>query len=104
MWVEAPGGQCPGASPSERPDPMCPQGSHMRGTMGFVIALCLTFVGSLALIYLLLFADGWRGWMVTGAGLVLAVGVVWLYHLDAMPNQQWSIGHRSNPSHDPSLR
>jgi len=48
-------------------------------TISFVLALCLTFFGSFALIYLLLFADGWRAWMVTGAGLVLTIGAVWLY-------------------------
>ena len=63
---------------------------HMRGTISFVIALCLTFFGAFALIYLLLFANGWRGWMVTGAGLVLAVGTVWLYsdYIEAAPSQQ----------------
>jgi len=63
----------------------------MRGTIGFVIALLLTFFGSSALIYLLLFVDGRRGWMVTGAGLALAVGAVWLYsdrYLDATRSQQ----------------
>jgi len=63
----------------------------MGGIFGFVIALCLTFFGSSALIYLLLFADGWRGWMVTGAGLALAVGAGWLYsdhYFDATPNQR----------------
>jgi len=63
----------------------------MGGIFGFVIALCLTFFGSSALIYLLLFADGWRGWMVTGAGLALAVGAGWLYsdhYFDATPTQQ----------------
>jgi len=62
----------------------------MRGTISFVIALCLTFFGAFALIYLLLFANGWRGWMVTGAGLVLAVGTVWLYsdYIEAAPSQQ----------------
>jgi len=51
----------------------------MRGTISFVIAVCLTYFGAFALIYLLLFADNWRGWMVTGAGLISAVGTVWLY-------------------------
>ena len=63
----------------------------MRGTISFVIALCLTFFGAFALIYLVLFADGWRGWMVTGAGLALAVGAGWLYsdhYFDATPNQR----------------
>jgi hypothetical protein len=67
-----------------------PHGLRMC-TISFVIALCLTFFGAFALVYLLLFADGWRGWMVTGAGLVLAVGAVWLYsdqYLDATPKQQ----------------
>jgi len=62
----------------------------MRDNISFVIALCLTFFGAFALIYLLLFADGWRGWMVTGAGLILAVGTVWLYsdYIEAAPSQQ----------------
>jgi hypothetical protein len=63
----------------------------MRGTISFVIALCLTFFGAFALIYLVLFADGWRGWMVTSAGLILGVGAGWLYsdyYFDGTPNQQ----------------
>ena len=63
----------------------------MRGTISFVIALCLTLFGSFVLIYLLLLTDGWRGWMVTGAGLMVAAGAVWLYsdyYFGAMPKQQ----------------
>jgi len=59
----------------------------MRGTISFVIALCLTFFGAFALIYLFLFAAGSRGWKVTGAGLILAVGTVWLYSDEAAPNR-----------------
>ena len=68
-----------------------PKVLDMRGTISFVIALFLTFFGSFTLIYLLLFADGWRGWMVTGSCLVWAVGAVWLYsdhYFDATPDQQ----------------
>jgi len=38
----------------------------------------------------LVFANGWRGWTVTGAGLILAVGTVWLYsdYIEAAPSQQ----------------
>ena len=48
------------------------------------------FFGAFALIYLLVFANGCRGWMVTGAGLILAVGTVWLYsdYIEAEPSQQ----------------
>jgi hypothetical protein len=62
----------------------------MRGTISFVTALCLTFFGAFALIYLLVFANGWRGWMVTSAGLILAGGTVWLYsdYIGAAPSQQ----------------
>jgi hypothetical protein len=42
----------------------------------FRLALGLTAVGAFGLIYLFLFADGWYGWMVMGAGLLFTVGVV----------------------------
>ena len=60
----------------------------MRRIIGFVIALCLTIFGALSLIYLMVFAAGWRGWMVLGAGLMLGLGVVWLYsdYMHATPN------------------
>ena len=79
-------------------------------TISFVIALSLTFFGAFALIYLLLFADGWRGWMVTGADLVLTVGALWLYsnyYFDATPKSNdapgtevpWS-SHKVSTRHD----
>jgi hypothetical protein len=35
--------------------------------------------GFTSLAYLLLFAAGWKGWMVLAAGTVFAVGAMWLY-------------------------
>jgi hypothetical protein len=48
------------------------------------------------LIYLLVFADNWRGWMVTGAGLILAVGTVWLYsdYIEAARGALYLLDHR----------
>jgi hypothetical protein len=61
----------------------------MRRIISFVLALCLTAFGAFALVYLMVFAAGWKGWMVMGAGLMFVVGVVWLYsdYIDATPNQ-----------------
>ena len=61
----------------------------MRRIISFIIALCMTLFGAFGLIYLFVFAHGWRGWMVMAAGLVFAVGAVWLYsdYIDATPNE-----------------
>ena len=92
-WRRLPGGARSVREPLQAlPDlDVSAEALRMRRTIGFVMALFLTFFGSSALIYLLLFVDGRRGWMVTGAGLALAVGAVWLYserYFDATPNQQ----------------
>jgi membrane protein YdbS with pleckstrin-like domain len=62
---------------------------HMRRIISFVLALCLTATGAVGLIYLLMFAHGWRGWMFMGAGLMLVAGVVWFYSdfIDATPRE-----------------
>jgi hypothetical protein len=61
----------------------------MRRIISFVIALCMTLGGAISGIYLLMFAHGWKGWMVMAAGLVFTLGVVWLYsdYIDATPNE-----------------
>jgi hypothetical protein len=61
----------------------------VRRIISFIIALCLTGFGAFGLIYLFLFAAGWKGWMVMGAGLIFTLGVIWLYsdYIDATPNE-----------------
>jgi hypothetical protein len=61
----------------------------MRRIISFVIALCLTVTGAVAMGYLLIFAPWWKGWMVMGAGLVFTAGALWLYedYINATPNQ-----------------
>jgi hypothetical protein len=51
----------------------------MRRIISFVVALALVVIGAGGMAYLLLFANGWKGWMVMGAGLVFTAGAVWLY-------------------------
>ena len=69
----------------------------MRGIISFVIALCLTAFGAFGLIYFMLFATGWRGWMVISAGLIFALGVVWLYseYSDATPKEPQLVSRRT---------
>ncbi len=57
----------------------------MRRIISSVLALCLIASGGGGLIYLLLFAAGWKGWMVTGSGLVFTAGAIWLYDDFANP-------------------
>jgi hypothetical protein len=62
----------------------------MRRIISLILALCLTVTGAGGIVYLLLFAHGWRGWMVMGSGLVFTAGAVWLYSdfIDATPNER----------------
>ena len=62
----------------------------MRRTINLIVALCLTVGGATAMAYLLLFAAGWRGWMVMAAGLLFTVGILWLYedYIDATPTRE----------------
>jgi hypothetical protein len=61
----------------------------MHKIISVVLALCLTAFGAFELVYLMVFSAGWRGWMVIGAGLLFAVGVMWLYsdYMDATPRK-----------------
>ncbi len=51
----------------------------MRRVISLLLASVLALVGAGGLFYLFFFAAGWKGWMVLGAGLTFAAGVVWLY-------------------------
>jgi hypothetical protein len=51
----------------------------VRRAISLLLALCLTIGGGAGLAFLLFFAAGWKGWMVMAAGLVFALGVVWLW-------------------------
>jgi hypothetical protein len=55
-----------------------------------VLALCLIAAGVAAMVFLLFYADYVKGWMLMAAGLVFAVGAVWLYSdfIDATPNEE----------------
>jgi hypothetical protein len=61
----------------------------MRRTISLALALCLTLGGSGALVYLIFFADGWKGWMFAGAAFTAALGAMWLWadFIDATPNE-----------------
>jgi hypothetical protein len=62
------------------------------------LSLCLTIASGGGLIYLLVFAAGWKGWMVMGAGFLFAIGVVWLWSdfIDATPNED-DLGNAKRP-------
>jgi CHASE2 domain-containing sensor protein len=66
----------------------------MRRVISLVLALTLFFAGTFALGYLLLFAAGWKGWMVIAAAMMGVVGAMWLYSdfIDATPNDQRKVG------------
>jgi hypothetical protein len=51
----------------------------VRRTINFLFALALTVAGFGGLIYLVLFADGWRGFMPIGAGFIGFLGAYWLW-------------------------
>jgi hypothetical protein len=61
----------------------------MRRTLSLAIALALLVFGSGALVYLLFFSQGWRGWMILAALLVAGLGAAWLWSdfIDATPNE-----------------
>lgn len=62
----------------------------MRRTISLFLALCLTFAGAGGMVFLLFFANGWKGWMIMSAGMLFTVGAVWLYSdfIDATPNEK----------------
>jgi hypothetical protein len=62
----------------------------MRRIISFILALSLTAAGVVALIFLLAFAEHWRGWMFMAAGLMFVAGGAWLYSdfIDATPNEK----------------
>jgi hypothetical protein len=51
----------------------------MRSIVSLVVALCLTVAGGGGLAYLILFAPGFYGWMMTATALVFGAGLMWLY-------------------------
>lgn len=62
----------------------------MRRIISLICALSLIVIGAAALVFLLGFAEHWRGWMFMAAGLVLTAGGAWLYSdfIDATPNER----------------
>ena len=59
--------------------PARPHNCPMRKFVSAALATALVAMGGGGMIYLLLFASGWKGWMVMGAGFVFVAGAVWLY-------------------------
>jgi hypothetical protein len=51
----------------------------VRRTINLVIALSLSVTSVGSFIYLLLFAAGWRGFMVMGSAMVGLLGLYWLW-------------------------
>ena len=51
----------------------------MRRIISLALALSLVAVGASGLVYLMLFAAGWKGWMVMASGLIFTAGAIWLY-------------------------
>ena len=62
----------------------------VRRSINMILALALTVAGAAGLVFLLFYAAGWRGWMVTAAGSVFTVGILWLWSdfIDATPNEE----------------
>ena len=62
----------------------------VRRTISFVLAFLLMVSGSAAAIWSLFFADTYSFRMMGAAGLVIAVGAIWLYSdiIDATPNEE----------------
>jgi len=58
----------------------------------FALGLLVAGFGFLVylLVYLLVFAPGWRGWMIVGSGFSGAIGALWLYEdfINATPNDE----------------
>ena len=59
-----------------------------RRTISLVLGLALMTGGFGFLVYLLLLAPGWRGWMIIGSGFSGILGAYWLYEdfINATPN------------------
>jgi hypothetical protein len=51
----------------------------IRRAIGFVIALALTVIGGGGTIFLLLFAERFRGFMLVGSIVMMFVGAYWLW-------------------------
>jgi hypothetical protein len=64
--------------------------SKTRRAVSLICALTLTVIGLLGAIWFLFFANVYSFRLAGGAGLVLAVGVMWLYSdfIDATPNEE----------------
>jgi hypothetical protein len=63
--------------------------SNTRRAVSLICALTLTVVGLIGVIWFLFFAHVFAFRLASGAGLILAVGVMWLYSdfVDATPNK-----------------
>ena len=63
--------------------------SKTRRIISLILALGLTVAGAVASIYVVFFSVLISFKMASGAGLLLAVGLMWLYadFIDATPNQ-----------------
>jgi hypothetical protein len=63
---------------------------QVRRAISLVFALGLLVAGFGFLVYLLVFAPGWRGWMIVGSGFSGAIGALWLYEdfINATPNDE----------------
>src|SRR6476660_7807428 len=72
----------------------CAHNRVMRRFVSLTLALFLVVLGAAGLTYLLVFAAGWKGWMVMGAGLVFTLGVIWLYDDLANPSLTHRRGNR----------
>jgi hypothetical protein len=62
----------------------------IRRTILFIVALLLATVGTASFAYLLLFAQGWKGWMVLGAGVMASLGLylLWADFINADPRPE----------------
>ena len=56
----------------------------MRRIVSIVVALVLTIGGAMTMIYLLLFAHGWKGVILVAAGFVTTMGAVWAWRLQLL--------------------
>ena len=64
--------------------------SKIRRMINFMLALALMAAGGAGVLFLLLVADRFKGWMLVGAGFACGLGVIWLYSdfIDATPNEE----------------
>lgn len=53
--------------------------SPIRKAINFAIALALTLAGVSSFIFLVFFANGWRGWMLMASAAVGFGGAYWLW-------------------------